>query len=201
LISSATYGWISLALTVIIYIPYVTLIVRRQTKPHAFTWCIWMLTISIVYFGQHATGAGPGAWASGLAAFLNGVIFLLALVVGERNITHFDWICFVLALSAIPLWVLAEHPLYSVLLSTAIDLAGYGPTFRKSYGKPHEENVSFFVIDVPACVFSILAIEHYNLTTLCSPVAIMVANIALIGMILPQCKTIHRRSGFDVPPA
>ena len=84
------------------------------------------------------------------------VIFGLALFRGEKESRRLDWLCLLLALAAIGLWITAKDPLGSVVLVTAADTIACGPTLRKSIRKPQEETASAYVmgalemVDVPA---------------------------------------------------
>jgi hypothetical protein len=196
-ITKELFGWLSLVLTVISYAPYIASILRGKTRPHVFTWFVWFINMSIVYFGQHIAGAGPGAWATGLTALLNSIVIVLALTRGEKNITRFDWACFLASLLAIPLWGMTRDPVYAVVLVTFIDLAGYGPTVRKSFFKPQEENISPYLIGTPKHILAIMALEAYTTTTLCFPAAIATANVGLVAMILWRKRILLKNRAFD----
>ena len=43
------------------------------------------------------------------------------------------------ALAALPLWWLADDPLWAVMLTTTSDLLGFGPTLRRVWLRPHDE--------------------------------------------------------------
>lgn len=189
MISKELFGVLSLVITVTGYTPYLVSILRRRTKPHAFSRLIWSMTFGITFLGQRARGAGPGAWVNGVSFVFTFVIFLLALFRGERSITRFDWICLLLGLLTVPLWLATRLPLYSVALATVIDLLGYGPTFRKSYVRPQEENISPYLLGIPKHILGILALEAYNFTTLCFPLAIGMANSFLVTMIVWRKRT------------
>jgi hypothetical protein len=50
---------------------------------------------------------------------------------------------FLAALLVIPLWLLAEDPLWAIMLPTLIELLGFGPTLRKAWWAPYSESVAF----------------------------------------------------------
>lgn len=194
------FGWGSLVLTAISYTPYLVSIWRGRTRPHVFTWLIWFVNMSVAYLGQDAGGAGPGAWATGLTALLNVAVIVLSLKHGERNITRFDWVCFVLAMTAIPVWQTMHDPLYAVLIALFVDLTGFAPTVRKSFYKPQEENISPYLIGTPKHILAILAIHSYNVTTLCFPLMIAVANMVLVTLIVWRRRVLAKKPAFDAAP-
>ena len=103
---------------------------------------------------------------------------------GEKNITTSDWVSFIGALAAIPLWYVTKEPLWSVILVVVIDAVGFYPTFRKSYFKPHEELAFMYGLDIGKFVLSILAMETYSATAVLYPLTASTLNIIFISMLL-----------------
>ena len=102
------WGVFSITLAVIAYVPYIRSIFEGKTRPHVFTWVIWMLLTIIAFSIQMTQGAGAGAWATGVTGVLCVVIFLASLRHGETHITRSDWLTFIAALLAIPIWLAAS---------------------------------------------------------------------------------------------
>lgn len=177
-------GLVSLVLTLAGYAPYIFSIVQKKTKPHFFSWVIWGTVASIIYCAQDSAQAGPGAWAMGMTAISCFLIAILACFYGEKNITKLDWLCFIGALTAIPVWYVTQEPLPAVLWVMVIDAGAYYPTFRKSYHKPYEENLAVYISTVMKFSFALLALESYSLTTALSPVFIMMVETGFIAMVL-----------------
>jgi hypothetical protein len=178
------FGYFSLVFVVLSGAPYIYSTLIGKTRPHVFTQLIWALTCGIAGVAQYVGHAGPGAWAAELSAVFCIVTVLVSFSHGERNITRSDWVAFLVALSAIPLWYLTESPLPSVILVTFIDVVGYYPTFRKSYIKPKEEMIFSYVVSNIKHIASMCAMTEYSLTTLLFPAALFVANGALIAMLV-----------------
>ena len=125
------FGFLSLLLSVVSYVPYIRSIFVANTKPHAFTWLVWGTVMAIAFFAQLSDKAGAGSWATGLSAAFCLGIAIIALFRGEKHITRGDWIAFLTTFLAIPLWIVTSDPFLSVLLVTGIDAVAYYPTFRK----------------------------------------------------------------------
>lgn len=182
--TAATFGWLSLALTVISYIPYVVSVWRGNTRPHVVGWAIWALVSLIAAAGQFSGMAGAGSWATFLSStFCVLIAVMAALQKGDKSITRHDIMLFVLALAALPLWYVTSNPLSAVLLVTMIDASGYIPTLRKSWKAPHQEMPLHYIISNFKHVFSIAAMTVYSLTTMVYPVALFVLNSLLIAAI------------------
>ncbi|MBI1272983.1 MAG: hypothetical protein GC131_02720 [Alphaproteobacteria bacterium] len=180
------FGYLSLLLTVAAYAPYVWMTWRGSNRPHVFSWAIWSLLMSIAAAAQYAGAAGPGYWATACSAGFCIVIAAMALYGGEKNITRSDWAFLAAALAAIPLWAATDEPLAAVLLVTAVDLLGYGPTLRKSWARPREEMALHYVISNAKHIASIAAISVYSLTTALYPAALIAANSVLVAVIMAR---------------
>jgi uncharacterized membrane protein HdeD (DUF308 family) len=181
-------GWATIIIGLLTYIPYFWSIYKKQTKPHVFSWFIWGLLGAIAFFAQIADGAGPGAWVNGVTAFICFVIAAIALKFGEKNITRSDWITFLGALSAIPVWYVTQNPLYAIILVTVIDALGFSPTFRKSWLKPWEENALTYGLSAGKYALSLLAIENYTMTTVLYSASLVFMNGVFVAMLLFRRK-------------
>jgi hypothetical protein len=179
-------GLVSVALAAVGYGSYITTLLRRQTKPHLFSWSIWAVMMILVFYIQLMKGAGAGAWVTGFSGAACLVIALLSLKHGEKNFTLSDKISFAGALLIMPIWHLTHDPLWAVLLATAIDALAYYPTFRKSWGKPFEENFLTYSLDVVKWVIAFFAFNDMSATTLIYPLFCFSANTALVLMILAR---------------
>ena len=192
------WGWISVAFTILGVAPYIYFVLNNTIRPHVFSWFIWGTLTAIGFAAQYAEGAGPGSWATGSASVGCFCVAFLALRRGERHITRSDWISFLAALAAIPLWYFTKDPLWSVILISIIDVLGYFPTVRKSYHKPHEELIFTHFIGTVKFAFSFLAMEQWLLTTWLYPAAISTANIALVIMLIVRREKLAQQSGLKI---
>jgi hypothetical protein len=177
-------GVISVVIGFIGYIPYYRDILRRRTKPHPFSWIGFGLLLSISFFAQLVTGAGAGAWVTGISAVGVFGIAILSIYEGEKDITTFDWICFIGALLGIVLWRLTSNPLTAVIIVTIVDAIAFLPTYRKGYLKPQEETASLFAISVLKYAIGIAALATFNLTTVLFPLSLVITNGAFVSLLL-----------------
>jgi len=174
----------AIVLTFALFYPYVRSILLGETRPHVLSWVIWGIGTFTVFFAQLADGAGIGAWPIGLSALITSYVALLSWMKrSDLSITPLDWGCLVAALLALPLWLLTSNPLWAVLILTAIDLLGFGPTVRKAYSRPHEERVWFFSLGALRNALVVAALEHYSATTVVFPAAVGIACLALASFI------------------
>ncbi|MCY1361974.1 hypothetical protein D9M69_486720 [compost metagenome] len=148
-----TLGAISLLVTLVQYIPYCRSIYRKQLRPHVFSYLIWGVSAGIVAVAQWSAEAGPGAWAMALVALLCFLVVGLSYRTGTRYISGGDWIAFIVAMLAIPIWVLTDNPLYAVVVVTLIDIAAFYMTMRKAIISPNEESIGLRTGDAPVRAF------------------------------------------------
>ena len=183
----------AIALTFIAFVPYIRSILQNKTKPHAFSWIIWASVTFIIFLAQLADGGGVGAWPIGISGVITLFVAILAYVKKtDHMIAKKDWIFFILAMSAIPFWYVTSNPLWAVVILTVVDLLGFVPTFRKAYSYPNEEQLIFYILIASRNLISIVALEHYSLTTLLFPAATALACIMFIQMVMYRRTTIKQ---------
>ena len=66
---------------------------------------------------------------------------------------------------------------------TTVDAIGFGPTFRKAYLRPFEEQLTFFILMATRNIIAIGALEIYSLTTVLFPAVIAVVCMMFILMV------------------
>ncbi len=164
-------------------------IVKGRTKPHLFTWIIWSILTTIGFAAQIADHAGPGSWALGVTVLFSWMNALLSLKYGEKHITTSDRLAFAASLSAIVPWLLTSDPLGSVIMISLIDVIGFYPTFRKSWKKPYEENLTAYYFANAKLGLSLFALSSVTLVSALYPITIVVTNTAFILM----CHILRRK--------
>lgn len=178
-------GAIAMALTFAAFLPYIRAILRGRVRPHVFSWIVWGINTSAAFFIALEADGGIGAWAIGFSA----VVTLYIAVLGhfkcsDLTITRTDWVFFVAALAAMPLWYLMRDPLLTVWLVTLIELLGFGPTLRKTWRQPYSESMTFLGLMVMRNVLVITALGNHTTTTMLFPTMMSVACLALIAIMV-----------------
>jgi hypothetical protein len=180
----ALAGLASILLTIGAYVPYVGAIRKGVVKPHFYSWLIWSLTTSIVFFAQLAAAAGIGAWPTGVSALITIAVALLALwLKSDISVTRADQGFLAAALASLPVWFLTADPLWSVVILTAVDALGFGPTLRKLWHYPFEESLLFYALFALRSLLSVLALETLNLTTTLFPVVMVAACVLTCALL------------------
>ncbi|MEL7545473.1 MAG: hypothetical protein AAGJ84_02405 [Pseudomonadota bacterium] len=165
--------------------PYIRAVISGQTRPHVFSWFIWGVGTLVVFAAQLLDGGGFGAMVIGVSGVITFGIAMLALSRGaDRSIVAMDWVFLALAASALPLRFLTETALSAVIILTLVDLLGFGPSVRKAYDRPWEENATFFAIGAVRNVFVLLALANHSWTTVLFPAAVGIACFGFVCLIL-----------------
>jgi hypothetical protein len=128
-----------------------------------FSWITWTLLQGITFFAQVISGAGPGAWVTGVGSLLALIMTVVALFRGEKNIVPLDYWSLAAVFIGLLIWIFTKNPLGAVITASLVDAIGYIPTFRKTYTKPDEETLSFWVAVVIAYFLGIAALDSYAL--------------------------------------
>lgn len=171
--------------------PYVRGIIAGQTKPHMFSWLIWGIVCGTGAAVQIAEKGGAGSWY-----FVVNSIYCLSIAVasfwiGTRDIKRTDWLVLIIALSAVPIWVLTQNPLWSLAIIIGIDGLAYVPTIRKSWTHPDQESALSWFLSVICFSLSILALETYTVTTYLYPATFVAVNLGLTALLLMRRKVLN----------
>lgn len=178
------FGIIATIIGILAYLPYYKSIFLGHTKPHIFSWFVWFLIQAIAFVAQILTGAGSGAWVTGVTSLMCLSVFVTSAFRGEKNITATDKVCFSGAMLGIIFWVVTKNPLYAVIFVSVADFLGFLSTFRKAYYKPDEEDVVIYAMYVFVWLLSIVALQSYNFTTILYPASLFVTNSSFVVMSL-----------------
>lgn len=186
-IDERTFSAVAIVLTFVAFYPFIRAILKGKSRPHVFSWFIWAAVTFTVAAAQFAGGAGVGSLPLALSGLITGGVALLALSkAADTSIYRSDWVFLALAFTALPLWWLTSDPLAAVLILTSVDLLGFGPSIRKAWSLPHEENALFFTVGAVRNGFVILALETWSWTTVLFPAAVGVACLIFVALILSR---------------
>lgn len=185
-------GIIAAAFTVSAFFPYLSSVLKKRTKPHAYSWLIWMITVGTAAFATWHGGGGFGALSLAAGALFSLFIFVLSFRYGTKNITKGDTATLLAALLAIVIWWQLENPLLAVFMVSAIDGAGYLPTYRKSWHEPWSEDLRAWVLGILSNIFALFALTEYNLLTATYLAVLLSANILLVSLCMFRRRALRK---------
>lgn len=187
---AALLGATATAIAIYSYIPYFIGIYKGTTKPHSFSWFLWGLLTAIAFVAQITHQAGAGAWVTGYTALACFAISLCGLRDFHENVRPVDWGCLIVALAAIPLWLITDQPIIAVILITLIDYIGTYPTIRKSWHAPHSEVIQTYILSSVKFMLSIFAMSEINFINSFYPLAIVILNFGLVAILYARRRAL-----------
>jgi hypothetical protein len=95
-----------------------------------------------------------------------------------------DLICLAVALFGIILWKTTDNPSLALYCSIGADLTGMIPAIIKTYRLPDTEIWQFYLLDVFAAFFSLLALTIWNIQGFSYPIYIFVINLVMVLLVL-----------------
>lgn len=163
---------------------YAKAILKGQAKPHRTTRFVLLLITSLAtasLFAQHDTVA---VWLAGVSALQAVLLFGLSIKHGMGGWAKTDIVCLVVALVGIVLWQTTKEPSLALYASIAADFTGMVPAIIKTFKYPQTEIWSFFLLDVFAAIFSLLALKSWVVQEFSYPLYIMVINSIMVLLII-----------------
>jgi hypothetical protein len=173
-------------------IPYVSDIFKGKTKPHLYTWLVWMVTGAIGTGALIYGGGGYPVYTMGIGTALCGIVVFLSFKYGTRNITLSDTLALIVCAVAVFIWLGLNNPLWSAILGVTIDIVAYWPTLRKTFVEPWSESLSSWLLWILTPAFSVLALDAYNIFTIVNYLPIFFVNLVFLALFLVRRKIIPK---------
>jgi hypothetical protein len=165
---------------------------RGTTTPHSFSWLGFGFLNAITFFAQVAKGGGAGTWVTGVSTLATLGIAAFALRRGEKDITGFDWFCFIGAALGIVAWQLTKDPLSAVIIVTVTDNVAFAPTYRKGFVKPYSETLANYVASVIKYSLGLIALEAFNWTTALYPASLILSNVFFVALLMYRRERVRK---------
>lgn len=125
------------------YLPYISDIIKRKSKPNRVTWLIWSILGTVLCFTSFELSDYDWMMICVPVVYMIGpsVVAILSFWYGEGGTGKFDIFCFASAFIGLGLWLLLDMIVFALWLSVLIDGIGALPTIRKSYISPKSESL------------------------------------------------------------
>ncbi len=159
-------AFLSTVLAVYSIVPYLQAILKGRTKPHQFSWLVFVIMNGIVFFSQYLAG-GRGSVLVSLTFFIGSMLILLfSLKYGVRDSSKWDRMLFVSALCTIVVWVVTKNNEIAIWLTLVIDLIATAMIVLKVRSEPYSEDPYPWTVAAVAYIFSCLTLVHTPLNIL-----------------------------------
>ncbi len=178
--------------TIVAYYPYIRDIFLWRTKPHLYTWLIWMITTwtatIALWFGKW----GFSMISMTIMFILVTLVVLLSFKYGTKDITKRDTFVLIMALISILIWWQLNNPILAIIMISIIDFLGYIPTYRKSWNNPYEETILFWWTMIIVYSLTFFSNKEFNLLTTIYILTIITANIILFVELFLRRKVLEK---------
>lgn len=193
-------GLSTIVLGIVSYGFYFHSIFKKYTRPHAITWLIWAVLNGVMFVSQQSNGAAAGSWITGMSAVAACLIFVLAVVYGEKSVTALDWYCMLGALVSMLFWLKFQHGIGSVLLASMTFTLGFIPTFRKSFTKPGQEPTLTFALNGLKFLIALYALGSFTIVTALYPAVVASINFGFVGYVVYRRSKVRNKHKTPAVP-
>ena len=137
---------------------------KGKTRPNRVSWFMWTLAPYVAFAAQLSEGVG----IQSLLTFMAGTCPLLVLIASFMNrkavwkLTSFDFLCGVLSLLGLLLWLITRHADIAIIFAIAADGMAAIPTIRKSYTDPDSEGWVNYLAAAIAAGITLLTVEDWS---------------------------------------
>lgn len=157
---------LSIAISISGAIPYIRDTLSAKTKPNRVSWFMWAFA-ALVSAGA-AISAGADLWITSrvlIAGLIPLTVFLFSFVNKESywKLTPFDFLCGILSLFAIIMWLFVDSPQVAVLLALAGDAVATLPTVIKGWKYPETETGYLYVASIISALLVLPAIPTWDI--------------------------------------
>ncbi len=166
---------------------YIRDMLRGKSKPNLVTWGLWAFAPLI------ATGAALSAdsdiWAT-VRIFMSGFIPLLvfgaALFISQAywKLSKFDYLCGLMSIIALSVWLIADAPIIAILFAAVADLFATIPTVFKAWKHPETETLYTYFVGLFTASIVIPAIPVWNIENSAFQIYLLLANVVLFIVVL-----------------
>jgi hypothetical protein len=171
-------------LTIAAFLPYLLDTIKGKTKPHLYSWIIWLILTTINFFLQLNNGGGYIIYIIFIVWLTNLSIVVLGIKNGDRSISKLDMIFVSCAIVSFLFWIFIKEPFVSAILSTLTSVIALFPTIIKSWSRPHEETLSTYAVNSSRHLLTVLTISTYNPITLTNPLTWTIMNSVMTLLII-----------------
>lgn len=152
-----------------------------HAKPNLVSWFIWMLAPFIGVFFQLKAGAGWSIFPVFAAGFCPLLVILYSLYLknGYWKITFFDFVCGILSLLALALYIFTHSLEISILFIILSDGLAAVPTIIKSWKFPETEEPYLYILGVLNNIIGLLIIKEWSFSIYSLGIYFVVINIII----------------------
>ena len=150
------------------FIPYISSILRKETKPAKASWIIWASLDYITFAGMIAEHTVNGQIIG--AVIGASIVIGLAMKFGVPGWTKTDKFCLVGAAIGIILWKIFDDPTLGIITSCITGFLGSIPTFMSAWEDSSREDKFAWTIFWLSCVCAVIAVPRWTIADAAQPI-------------------------------
>lgn len=186
--TSALFGISSATINVIAFIPYITSILKRKTKPERSSWWIWTVLMAVALFAQVSAGATWSVLFTAVFVIGNLIVAILSVAYGYGRFTNKNTVSIILTIIALVLWYYTNNPLIALVITIVVDFLAYWLTIIKSWKAPYSENIVSWILMTIAAILGVLTVGFSNITLVLFPLYVAVVSSAGVVILFKRRK-------------
>ncbi|OGG01804.1 hypothetical protein A2Z33_00890 [Candidatus Gottesmanbacteria bacterium RBG_16_52_11] len=180
---------VSSLLALISPLVYSGAILKGQARPHRTTRFVLLLITTLTTASLFAAGDRVAIWLAAVSTLQSVVIFTLSLKYGMGGWARSDLVCLITAVIGIIMWQTTRNPVYGLYFAIAADFTGMIPALIKTYRFPYTEIYQFYLLDVFAAGFNMLALTDFSFSAFSYPLYIMLINLVMVFLVIRPANT------------
>ena len=166
------------------YIPYVSSIFTKKTKPSRSSWWIWSFIGLLILFSYRSVGAFNTIWVPVIFFIAPLIVAVLSLRFGENTgLNSLDKICLLGAAISIIFWLLFNSAEVALYINIFIDFLGYLPTLKKTFLNPFAESRLTWILFFLGSILNVIAIDKFTLSIALYPAYMIAMDIVMLLLI------------------
>ncbi len=158
---------------------------RGNTKPNRVTWFLWFIAPTVAFAAELNKGVGFISLMT-LSVGLGPLIVLAASFASKKaywKLRWSDYLCGLLSLLGLLLWLIYKDANFAIVFSIAADLLAAAPTLAKSFKHPETESVEAYWPAIVNAGIALLVVDDWTVAQYGFPIYIFLVNIVFVALI------------------
>lgn len=172
---------------------YVWAMVRKETKPHLFTWVVSsFIAGSSIFLFNKAEGGDPIYMLVGDFIGLSFIAILSIFMGNGKEKDSWDWSCLIGALIGVGIYVFYRNAFIAFAAVLFAESLGLIPTIRKTYDCPEQEDFLAWTFTFTGNFLNLLAVNWENCTDKVYVITILIIDGIVYALII-RGKLVNKR--------
>jgi hypothetical protein len=183
-------GALSVAMALLACGVYIWQTVVSQIRPHPLSWFLFGILSVTGYWVQRDQGAKAGSWVLLAMSIICFILAVVSFMRGERHFSKAEWAFLIAGCVVFAIYLFTKEPNIAAVLTTLVDMLGYGPTFARGWRQPRKDSVTSYALNGAKFVPSLLAMQPVSVATCFYPATLLVLNTAVALMLVIRRRTV-----------